>query len=229
MALGTIIGIASLASGAASSIAGHSAEASRVAASNAYRRMQHKIDVGEYKRATSAAINRYKLKTVNYKRQLSNNKRAFDNAISDATRGLRQQRSQQLVANEAMEIQKQRITGAIAARNVTGKSSTRLSGATLGQFGRNQAIMQQNLMNRTDQANIGIERGRRALNSANEAAFSNVAFAPTFGPGPIAPMMESGPSSLGLFGNLLSSAVGAVGTASSLTPSGQGVNKLLGI
>jgi len=229
MALGTILGIASFASGAMSSIAGHNAESARVAASNAYRKLQYKMDKAEYKRKTGVALNRYKLKTVNYKRQLENNKRSFENFQSDTLRGLNQKVAQSRVAGEAMEIQKQRLTGAIAARNVTGKSASRLSGATLAQFGRNQAIMQQNLRNQVNEANIGIERGRRALNAANEAAYTDVAFAPTFGPGPVAPMMESGPSSLGLFGNLLGNAVSAAGTASSLTPEGQGINKLLGI
>lgn len=229
MALGTILGIASFASGAMSSIAGHNAEAARVSASNKQRKLQYKMDKAEYRRKTGVALNRYKLKTINYKRQLENNRRSFDNMQSDALRGLNQQAARQRVASEAMEIQKQRVTGAIAARNVTGKSAARLSGATLAQFGRNQAIMQQNLRNQVDEANIKIERGRRALNTANEAAYTDVAFAPTFGPGPVSPMMESGPSSLGLFGSLLGNAVSGVNTASSLTPSGQGINKLLGI
>ena len=67
------------------------------------------------------------------------------------------------------------------------------------------------------------------MDRANQRAYGSVAYAPMRGPMRVEPMQQGGPSQMQLFVNILNAGFSGVSTASSLTPKGQGINKILGI
>ena len=102
-------------------------------------------------------------------------------------------------------------SGLQAAAGRRGRSATRLDTNIVSQFGRNQAIMAESLLGAQFAARTRNDTIGRELMSANNQAFSNVAYAPEVGVAPPAPVMRSGPSGLGLMAGLMSAAVDGAG------------------
>lgn len=151
------------------------------------------------------------------------------NANSDATS--RAYASEQYRFNELFQqaaFQKQDILtqlvqaqGSLAASGKSGRTAAKLDQSMLAAFGRNNAIMSENLTSARSAMMQRNEDTRLQLTSANNKAWGQVAIAPTPGMAPPPPMMQSGPSGIGLAAGILSGAATAAGGfAKAKAPSG---------
>ena len=103
--------------------------------------------------------------------------------------------------------------GALNASGIAQGTSTRRAAANLvAQYGYNQAVLAQNIVGAHGRFSRSIEDINRQWQSAQNRAYSQVAIAPRFGPGPQAPEMVQGPSGLSLAAGLASAAVSGLTT-----------------
>ena len=224
MAIGAILGIAQAGIGIMGAFGDGGA-----AAENRYRKTVYKQQIKEWQRKNLESVARYNNKKAMFQEQVALNDEGATRANSAQQRQLNQAFGQNKLREQGAAIQQAQALGRVNAREVSGNSQNRLRGSTLAAFGRNQAIRQQNLMNATQETDIGMRNINRQLNLANREAYSQVRCAPTFSSAPVAPMMTQGPSALSKIAGIGSSLMTGIGTASELTAPGQGINKLLGI
>lgn len=229
MALGAILGIGQLVGGIFTATAKRNAQRQKVEAANRAKLAQYKQSIKQYRRAGMDATNRYNLSKVSYQQQLLNNRAGAAEASTANLRRLTQLKKQSRLADQASNLGSTLATGRRAASGATGKTAARLQASDMAAFGRNQAIRRANLENNVQDINLAQQKVNRGLRAADLQAQSQVAFAPTFGPEPMKPIMGQMPGNAGFFGDILNAGIGAVSTASSLTASGQGINKVLGI
>lgn len=113
--------------------------------------------------------------------------------------------------------------GALQASGIAQGVSTRRAAANLvAQYGMNQAVLAQNLIGAQGRFNRSIEDINRQWRSAQNRAYSQVAVAPRFGPGPAAPEIVQGPSNLTLLAGFADAAVSGIGAGiSNAAPKGQ--------
>ena len=105
---------------------------------------------------------------------------------------------QAVFADRKLTMAMAKAGGRASAAGRTGLSATRADVNTQGAVVRGQAMIAKNLLSGSiagDYRNMGIQDQHQ---SARNRSYSNVAIAPIPGPAPIAPMMQSGPSPLGL-------------------------------
>ena len=236
MAIGTILGIASAGTGILSGLGANNAraaqEAARVNETNKLRAAQYKQALKAYAYTQEVANTRYSLKKSQYRDQLFNFDKAAGKGYRDAQRRLNQQIRAGRVQDETRQIGMSAQRGMDRARNVSGRSASRLNAINLASFGRDQAMQAQNLMTaRQDyQQNVGDIRDQ--LNAARRSAYSQVMFAPRPAPlpeGPVNANFTNPNSTLGTLGMIGSSLLSGIDTASTLTAPGQGINSWLGI
>ena len=92
----------------------------------------------------------------------------------------------------------------------------RLDNDLVSQFGRNQAIMAESLLSANRGYRNATEGIQRQQLSENNKAYSPVAIAPEPDVAPPPPVMQPGPSPLGLIAGIGSAAVGGFKTFNSL-------------
>lgn len=186
---------------------------------SAAARAQNEGAIKNYKyqmKIRAAQWNRERVRYANqisqYKQQTSANEGAYSRAaVAEQTR-LNNAFKSAAFQNQSSLVQLTKLQGKQAARGATGKSAERLNDSVLSAFGRNQAIMAENLMSAQSRYKTQNQSLRNELISANNRAFSDVAIAPEPGVAPPRPVMQSGPSSLSLIAGLGSAAVSGFGT-----------------
>jgi len=106
--------------------------------------------------------------------------------------------------------------GAAAASGKSGRSASRLDQNAIGQYVRNQGVLAENMLSNRIATQQRMEDIRNNLTGARNRAFSKVAIAPQKTIAPLAPTQVSGPSTMGLLGNIGSSIISGVTTGMSL-------------
>jgi len=109
--------------------------------------------------------------------------------------------------------------GSIAASGQSGRSVAKMDQAALAAFGRNNAVISQNLVNSRNAMIRANEETRLGLNAANMQAWRGVQFAPQPTTSPVAPMlngMPNKPSSFGLVSGLIGAGVSGFSAYNSL-------------
>ena len=83
------------------------------------------------------------------------------------------------------------VLGTAQATGQTGKTAERFDVASLGAFGREQALRASNLTSAIDKQKLDQTNVRRQLEDANNRAYQSVAVAPVPGMRPLAPQLSS--------------------------------------
>lgn len=185
---------------------------------SASARAQNKSAVSNYKyqmKIREAQWNRERVRYANqisqYKKQTLANEEAYSRAsVAEQTR-LNNAFKTAAFQNQSSLVQLTKLQGKQAASGATGKSAQRLDDNSLAAFGRNQAIMAENLMSAQSRYKTQSQSLYRELISANNRAYSDVAIAPEPDVAPPRPVMQSGPSSLSLIAGLGSAAASGFG------------------
>jgi hypothetical protein len=146
-------------------------------------------------------VKAYNLRVGAYKQGLQN--RATMTAMdlsADELRLNQLMKGMRFASQDASIQQAQAIGKATARAGGTGRTAGRKVAMTAAAFGRNQAKREENMLGQIFAHNMKGEARIATLNSQNQAAHAQVAFAPTYGPAvsraPVA--QEAGPSSMSL-------------------------------
>ena len=114
-----------------------------------------------------------------YNKQLDWNRDAFDIASTDYQIQFNDQLAAAMVQSQQMEQQRVQSSGRAAASGSTSASAMRAEAIEgEGEYGRQQAIQQQNLIGSQEGLMRALDQVARDTNIANEQAYANVAIAP---------------------------------------------------
>ena len=114
-----------------------------------------------------------------YNKQLEWNKDAFDYASTSAQLQFNDQLANAMFQSQAMEQNRVQATGRVAASGSTSASALRAEAIEgEGEYGRQQAIQQQNLIGAEFGLVRALEQVAREYNIANEQAYAQVAVPP---------------------------------------------------
>lgn len=222
IAIGIISGLSSVA-GAVGSYQDAQAQANY---SNQVAARDYKYAVAKREGEWNQALSIWNSKKVDYQNDIGANQDAAGRAYS-----AEQMRFNEMFQQAAFQKQDQlaqliQSQGSIAAAGRTGKTAARLDQAALAAFGRNNAIMSENLASARNAMMQRNEDTRLQLMGANNRAWSQVAIAPTPGLAPPVPIMASGPNGIGLVSGILGGiATGASGFMKAKAPdAGSGGN-----
>ena len=111
---------------------------------------------------------------------------------------------------EQQNISRAQNLGSVLARGQTGVSASRNVANVMAAYGRNQAVMAQNLLGARNRYAYDVEGLRRDYQSARNRAYSRVAIEPALGPAPQAPTLIDGPSQTGFFADIGSALLSGV-------------------
>ena len=114
-----------------------------------------------------------------YNQQLEWNRDAFDIASTDYQIQFNDQLAAAMVQSQGMEQQRVQSSGRAAASGSTSASALRAEAIEgEGEYGRQQAIQQQNLIGSQEGLMRALDQVARDTNIANQQAYANVAVAP---------------------------------------------------
>lgn len=224
-------GVATFASGAVGAFGQHSdqqaayrSQVDSVNRQNEYTRRQWDYQLKERDREWTNQLAIWNAKRAEYGQTLDQNASAADRAYASEQLRLNEAFNQAAFAKQGMLAQIVQGRGSIAASGRSGRSVGKLDQAALAAFGRNNAVMAQNLSNARNSMIRANENTRLALNSANMQAWRQVQFAPQPTTPPPVPMlngMPNAPSGWGLASGLMGAAVSGFGAYNNLkAPSG---------
>ena len=139
----------------------------------------------------------YRNRIVDYKNEYDENYSAAGRAYSAEQTRMNEMFDQVAFQKQDMLTQLLQSQGQLGASEKYGKSAARMNTATLGAFGRNNAIIAANLASASNAMQQRNEDTRLQLQGANNKAWSQVAVQPTATMAPDAPVMQK-PDYLGL-------------------------------
>lgn len=209
--LPALFGVANFAAGALGSIGGFMGQQDQANTQNAYAKQQYKQRQAIYLNDTYNRYSQYNRQKAQANQQYTNNLEASAKAAM-----AEDMRLNELFKREAFNAQSSKIATAMArgqalASGQSGVSARRAATLINAASGRNTAIGRESLKAAQVTRNVNVNNIRDKLRIADESAYANVAVAPTPGPAPMAPVMRSGPSPVGLFANLAGDALSGFG------------------
>jgi hypothetical protein len=180
--------------GAAGSF-GQSAMGASASNKAAIRQYKHDLAIREGNWNKEQSV--YRSKIVDYKNNYDENYSAAGRAYAAEQTRMNEMFDQVAFQKQDMLTQLLQSQGQLGASEKYGKSAARMNTATLGAFGRNNAIIAANLASARTAAMQRNEDTRLQLQGANNKAWSQVAIGPTATLAPLAPEMKK-PDYLGL-------------------------------
>lgn len=214
--LGVVAGIASAASGAIGAAGAHQDAQAQADYQNESARRNYKYQLAKREGEWNKTLSIWGNKKADYQNEYSANAEAADRSFAAEQYRLNEQFQQAAFQKQDMLAQLIQSTGSIGASERTGKSVKRLEVAQIAAFGRNNAIMAENLASARNAMINRNEDYRLQLQSANNRAWSNVAIAPTPDVAPPQPVMAAGPSGLGLAAGIVGGIASGIGAFNSL-------------
>jgi len=199
--------------GAAQSLLGFSSAQQQTAQQNKQIQEQYRQRLRIQAMQDVQRFGQYNLKVASYKDQLVNLNKTFGRGgLQDVQEQLRinQLEKQQRFAAQTENINRTRALGKIAARGQQGASAARMQALEGAQFGRQAAARQERMLGEYYASELRGQARTQQLEAAQKAAYSQVAYAPTRTPAPLAPTMLQGPSAAGLFANLAGNVLSGV-------------------
>ena len=212
------LGIASMASGIAGSVGQHQSASAQAAASNEAAKREYRYKLKMRQNNWERERERYSVGVANYRQAVADNAEAANRAYVGQQEKLNNIYRQTSFQQQAQLVQLAQGSGRAAASGRRGRSAMQLDNDIVSQFGRNQSIMAESLLSANRGYSSATESIRRQQLSENNKAYSPVAIAPEADIAPPPPVMQAGPSPLGLIAGIGSAAVSGFKTFNSLQP-----------
>lgn len=201
------LGVATAATGALGAYGNYQSQQAAADAANRSAKEQYKYQLKIREDAWTRERNLYRAKIDQYNKQVQENQAAAGRAYGAEQRRLNETFRQAAFQNQAQLISLAQKQGQTRAALQPGRSATRAEALDFAAFGRNQAIMAENLISARQAMVYNTDEIRNQLKGANRRAYGSVAIQPQPGVAPVAPTMQAGPSQMGLFTDLASAGV----------------------
>ena len=189
------MGVASFAQGAVSAVgAGQQASAANKQALNNY---EYQLQKREHD--WKAKLNIWANQRLEYDKTVSSNGLAAGRAYAAEQEKLNDAVRTALFASEKNRTDYLSKAGNVAASGRTGRTAARLQNAQIAAFGRNQAVLAENVVSSRNALRTANEGIRLQQQSANNDAFNQVAMRPVQGIAPPKPQLQN-PSNVMMMG-----------------------------
>jgi ribosomal protein S18 len=188
-------------------IGSHQSASAQADAANAAARSNYKYQLKVRERAWDRTRHVYSRQLMDTEKQIDQNELASQRAYAGEQRRLNDAYKSMSFKNQSRLMKLLSEQGKYAARGRTGKSSQRAANAANRMAGMSMAADQETLMGATTSFKNRNDSIRNQLLSANNQAYSRVATAPQPDVAPPPPVMQSGPSGLGLASNLIGAGI----------------------
>ena len=212
------LGAAKAGAGALGAVGKFQGQQAQVSAANQATASNYKYQMKVRERQWNRERLRYAQQVNQYNQTIDENEAAYNRSVAGEQRRLNNAYKAASFSNQQALINLAQSSGKVAASGAAGKSAQRLDMDVVSAFGRNQAIMAENLLSAQTRNKVKTEALGRQLLSANNRAFSDIAIAPIPTIAPPRPVMQQGPSPLGLVADIGSSVIDGVTTGISLMP-----------
>lgn len=211
------IGVISAVGGIASSVGQHQSQQAQVDAANKAAINNYDYQIKQRNNEWQNTLSVWGQKRTQYKAEVYENFNAAQKGYAQEQVKLNEVYAKASFTNQDALTKMLSQQGQGYARGQSGVSATRDNAMMMAALGHQQAQTAKTLASassasKTQNANI-----RDQLISANNKAYGQVAFKPVAGVAPPAPVMQEGPSSLGLLGGIASSVAGGMSSMSSLS------------
>ena len=205
------LGAATFATGALGAVAQNQSANAQAAAANRAAVGNYKYQLKMRERSWDTERHRYGTQISQYKDQLIENNSAAAKAYASEQRRLNEIYRQAAFSNQGRLAQLLGQTGKMTAAGRSGKSADRVEQSLMANFGRNQAVQAASLMSAQQSYSTRTDNIRDQLRRSNNDAFQQVRIAPQPGVAPPQPVMQQGPSGLGLMTGILGAGIQGYG------------------
>ena len=205
-----------MATGALGAVGSYSQQQNAANAANAGRIANYKHQLKVREQNWMRAKGDWENDKINYEESVADNSFAAQEGYARAQRQLNEQFKAAAFSEQGDMIKLLESTGQMAASGRTGRSAQRVDDSIVAAWGRNNATKAASLASSKEGYQQQVDDINRQQNDANESAFDQVAFAPQPDMAPQKPMMENGPSKLGLVTGIAQAGLGGFSTYQSL-------------
>lgn len=205
------MGLLSFGTQAFGAISGFNDQAAATRRQNAQALKIYRAQIRQQRIGYAQRVADFKNRKIQYAEQVDFNRTAAGRAYQAQQQRLNELYKQMGFAEQGAQAQLQTGLGRMQAREVSGKSADRMQTIMRGDFGRNQAIRQEQMNTAIQNAKLRNERTTEQLKIANKQAYWQVGQAPVATELPPPPMMQQGPSQMGLFADLGQAALSGYG------------------
>lgn len=212
-AIGAVFGAVSSIAGA---VGGHQQQQAQADYANQVAARDYKYAVAKRDAEWKQTLSIWGSKRVDYRNQSSENHSAAGRAYAAEQNKLNESYMQAAFQQQAALAQLIQGRGGLAASGRSGKSVAKMDQAMLAAYGSNNSKIAANLTSARNAMMRRNDETRNQLMSANNKAWSEVALKPIPGMAPPQPIMQAGPSGLGLAAGILGGISQGIGAFSSL-------------
>jgi len=223
--IGLALGALKFGVSAFGALSGHADAAAAARRQNNQALKIYKYQIKQHRIQYAQRVADFGNRKIQYQEQMGYNFSAAQRAYTAQQDRLNELYKQLQFAEQGSQAQLQNALGKSQAREVSGKSAQRMQTMMQGDFGRNQAIRQEQFATAIQNAELRNKRTTEQLKIANRKAFWQVGQPPAQTELPPPPMMQQGPSQGSLIAGLGQAAIGAFGSFmnySNYDPSGGG-------
>lgn len=211
--IGAVVGIASSVAGAVGS---HQQQQAQADYQNEVARRDYEHAIRRREAEWQQTLSIWGNKRVDFANQAAENYSAADRAYATEQAKLNETFMQAAFQKQDMLSQLIQGRGSLAASGRAGKSVAKMDQSMISAFGRNNAIIAENLASARSAMIRRNEQTRYQLMSGNNQAWSNVSIAPSPGIAPPQPVMAPGPSGIGLASGILGGIASGIGAFNNL-------------
>lgn len=211
-----VVGAVSAISGIAGSVGQHQSASAAASASNKAATQNYEYQIAQRELEWRNTLNREGYKRVQYEEKINENSLAANRAYAGEQQRLNEIYQKAAFSNQDSLVKLLGAQGKNTAAGMTGKSAQRSNNMMMAALGRQQAQTAASLTSARQMVNTNNRNTRNQLISTNNDAWSEVAIAPQPGIAPPPPVMQSGPSPLGLISGIGSAVVGGISSFNSL-------------
>jgi len=212
------MGVMSFASSAMGAWGNYSSQQQQTRAANKAAMEEYKYKLKIRSDRWDRSLATYRNQLVDYQLERGEQDAAYSRALEANQYNLNQTYKQASFADQEAAIKLADSQGKLQARNVSGRTADRLNTAVASQFGRNQAMQTESLLGASYQSKMQSRNLREQLKSSARQSYSKIMTPPVPDSAPLAPTMQSGPSSMGLYTGLLGAGISGYQTYDSLLP-----------
>jgi len=211
--IGAVVGIASSVAGAVGS---HQQQQAQADYQNQVALLDYKHAIRRREAEWQQTLSIWGNKRVDFANQAAENYSAADRAYATEQAKLNETFMQAAFQKQDMLSQLIQGRGSLAASGRSGKSVAKMDQSMISAFGRNNAIIAENLASARSAMIRRNEQTRLELLGANNRAWSQVSIQPSPGVAPPQPVMAPGPSGLGLVSGILGGVASGIGALQGL-------------
>lgn len=210
------LGVGTAVVGGAKAVSGFQAKRQQAKTANQAKASRYEAALNERYLDQTQRNNVYAQNIAQYKQSEGRARDALSRGFGQAQAQLNDVYSSAAFSTQNRLLESEKAIGRIQARGTSGQSAALAAQSQLAAYGRNQAILAENILGARNRYAYDVEGLRQRYNSNRATAYGRLGNAPVAGLKPPEPVYSKGPSTLGLVADLGGAALSGFSTYNSL-------------